>query len=132
MPISLQALLPSFRSLADRLIDQSKTTTLCDNIDAPLLITSNDGAVQTVIDTNDPTKPYYKKIVNVEFVNCGISAVKFAINTNASSEVFHGIVVGSVVQDDGSGGNVRLLGFRGKLTVFSSAAYRLATFVSYE
>lgn len=63
--------------------------------------------------------------------NCGLEPVKVCIGDTATADVFHFILAGCSAVDDGLGSIVDVSKYKGKVSIYSAAAHRVATFRAY-
>lgn len=113
---SPQAQLPQFRSSGDALAAMTQAQRL--NIDAPSILTGNASAQDAFAD--DPNVAY-RAIQNV-----GTTPVNVCINTNATANIAHFVLAGGTSDFDGLGSEKDLSVFRGRVSIYGAAAYKVA------
>lgn len=127
---SPQAMLPSFKPWYER---STQPRSMKDNVMPPRIIDLVANTSTTVFDSRvagvyGDKKPVRKLVLH----NLGITALKYAINTDAKAGDFHGILAGGNVADDGLGSQVDLsVDSVEYVSVFSpGAAGKVAVYVS--
>lgn len=120
---SPQAVIPSRRTLGHFLKGAIDARDLA--VDTPRIVAANDGVAIDAFDSEDNVGFRYLQ-------NCCAFPVKYAIDTDAAAESFHGILAACVATDDGLGSGVDLSKFKGRISVMAiGGALRIATIIGY-
>lgn len=125
-PVTIEALaVAQFEPLSKSLSNMARSS--CANLEwqAPAVV--HGAANQTITVWDNTTKK--SPLADVYIQNIGTSAIYYAINTDCNANTLNGILAGGSAANDGLGSQLVLKGFRGKLSVFSTAAYDAATLI---
>ena len=125
-PVAIEALaVAQFEPVSKSLSNMARSS--CANLDwqAPAVVHGGAGQTTTVFDNRSKAQP----LADVYIQNIGASAIYYAINTDCNANTLNGIIAGGSAPNDGLGSQLVLKGFRGKLSVYSAAAYDAATLI---
>ena len=120
---TIQSQVPTFRS--EKGILESLTKTIKHRISGPAVFNFLAGTEHRVLDAEDQSS---KRFIQ----NCGVSPVKYAVNTACGSESFHGILAPCTEVDDGFGSQLDFSAVDGYISVWSIEDYRICIFKSYD
>jgi hypothetical protein len=85
----------------------------------PPIRTDGNNGMQTIFDNRTSGG-----LVTLYIQNIG---TKIAINSDAAADEFHQILAGGTGAKDGTGAQLRLYGFRGRITAFAAVSFSLVT-----
>lgn len=120
MPDSPQAILPVFTTLDQNIRSLIRAQNL--DVRPPNLLTAS--GAETAFPDSDA-------IAFRVLQNCGTNAVYVCIGDTASANNFHYILAACSAQDDGLGSVMDCSKYKGAVSIYSSAAHRVATFAAY-
>ena len=120
MQDSPQAILPTFTTFDQNIRGMVRAQNL--DVRPPNILTAA-GAEQAFANDNDVALRVLQ--------NCGTVPVYVCIGDTASAVNFHYILAACSATDDGLGSVMDCSKYKGAVSIYSSAAHRVATFIAY-